>query len=114
MSEWNRKMPEPYELLDLPDGGSVDLAVTGWERGSMTITLRNVGAGETKEIQVLRVHLAPGVKEFPPMYYDITSKTLIVQLLPQLLQPNYADFRFRITKHGVAPRARFTLETRLA
>jgi len=71
----------------------------------------NRGAGVTeKEIEVLRVHLAPGVKAYPPMYYDITSKTLQAQLMPMFYERGYENFTYVITKFGVAPMARFTLE----
>lgn len=107
-------MPGPYELLELADGQSVDLALVSWERGTMTITPRNAGAAVPKVIPVLRLHLAEGVKPYPPMYYDVTSKTLMAQLIPHLSQPNFERFRYRITKHGIAPTARFTLEVRPA
>jgi hypothetical protein len=112
MSVNERKMPEPYEILELADGQSVELRLVTWERGTMTITPRYEGAAGSKEIPVLRVHVAAGVKPYPPMYYDITSKTLMAQMLPHLSQPNFERFVYRITKHGVAPTARFTLEVR--
>jgi len=110
LAEVLRRLQGPIELLDLADRGSVRLRVTYWERGSLEIHPRYEGAPASKEVEALRVHLAPGVKEYPPMYYDITSKTLMAQLLPLLLERGYERYTFVITKYGVAPRARFTLE----
>jgi len=105
-----RSLVGPYELLDLPDRGSVKLRIQTYERGTMMISPKYAGAPETKEIEVLRVHLAPGVKVLPPPYYDITSKTLTAQLLPLLMERDYERYTYVITKYGVAPKARFTLE----
>lgn len=110
MAENLRPLPGPYEMLDLPDRGSVTLKILSWERGSIVIHPRYPGAPAEKVIEALRVHLPADVKEFPPMYYDITSKTLNAQLLPLLSAADFKDYSYTIVKHGVAPRARFTLE----
>jgi len=47
-----------------------------------------------------------------PDYWDISSKTLVAQLLPQLRLPGYEGKKFTITNYGIAPKARFTLEVR--
>jgi len=110
MAEVLRPLVGPYEILDLPDRGSVRLRIVTWERGSMIIHPRFAGAPTEKEIEVLRLHLAAGVKAYPPPYYDITSKTLQAQLLPLLLERGFERYEYVITKFGVAPKARFTLE----
>jgi len=110
LAEVLRALPGPYEVLDLRDGETVRLRIVGWERGSMTIHPRYAGAPEEKEIPALRVHLAAGVKPFPPMYYDLTSKTLQAQMLPLLMERGYDLYEYVITAYGVAPRKRFTLE----
>jgi len=110
MAEVSRRLMGPYELLDLPDRGSVRLRIVTWEQGIITIHPRYEGGPAEKDIPVLRVHLAAGVKALPPMYYDITSKTLQAQLLPLLLERGYERYEYVVTKYGVAPKARFTLE----
>lgn len=110
MAEMLRRLPGPMEYLDLPDGGSARLRVVSYERGSSVINTTRRGQPAEVEIPVLRVHLAPGVKPYPPEYYDITSKTLQAQLLPMLMERGFENYEFVVTKHGVAPRARFTLE----
>ena len=112
MAEELRRLPGPYEILDLPDRGSVSIRVVSWERGSIIIHPRWPGAPAEKEIPVLRVHLAAGVKPYPPMYYDVTSKTLQAQFLPMLMERGFENYEYVVTKYGVAPRARFTLERR--
>lgn len=110
MSEELRPLVGPYEILDLPDGGSVTLRPVSWERGTIVIHPKWPGAPAEKVIPVLRVHLAAGTKPYPPMYYDVTSKTLQAQLWPLLLERGFEDYAYIVTKHGVAPKARFTLE----
>jgi len=105
-----RRLPGPYEILDLPDRGSVTLRLVSWEQGSMVIHPTWPGAPAEKEIPVLRLHLAAGVKPYPPEYFDVTSKTLQAQLLPMLMERGFERYEYVITKYGVAPRARFTLE----
>ena len=110
MSEELRRLLGPYELLDLDDRGSVRIQIVSSERGTIIIHPKYPGAPAEKEIPVLRVHLKPGSKPYPPMYWDITSKTLQAQLWPLLLQAGFENYEYVITKHGIAPRARFTLE----
>jgi hypothetical protein len=100
------KLRGPYELLDLGDGESLAFVPVSWERGTMEI---NPASG-AKTIGAVRIHLAEGAKTAPPNYYDITSKTLIAQLEPLLMLPDYDRYTYTVTKHGVAPKARFTLE----
>lgn len=107
-----RRLPGPYEILDLQDQGRMALRLVSWERGTMIIHPRNAGAGEEKEIDIIRLHLAAGVKAVPPNYYDVTSKTLQAQLLPMIMERGFERFEYTITKYGVAPRARFTVERR--
>jgi hypothetical protein len=107
-----RQLPGPYEVLDLQDRGSITLRLVSWERGTMIIHPRGPGAPEEKEIDIIRLHLAAGVKATPPNYYDVTSKTLQAQLLPMVLEREFERYEYIITKYGVAPRARFTVERR--
>jgi len=104
-----RELLGPFELLDLGDREHVVLRIVSSELGSMVIHPKWPGAPSEKRIPVLRVHLAEGVKPYPPMYFDITSKTLIAQLQPFLLERDFERYDFTITKFGVPPRARFTL-----
>ena len=107
-----RRLQGPYELLELADRQSVTLRVISWEQGSLIIHPRWEGAPAEKEISALRVHLATGVKPYPPMYWDVTSKTLEAQLLPLLLERGFEHYEYVITAYGIAPRKRFTLERR--
>jgi hypothetical protein len=105
-----RPLQGPYEILELRDRESVRLRVVSWEQGTITIHPRYPGAPAEKEIAALRVHLAAGTKPYPPLYWDITSKTLQAQLLPLLLERGFERYEYVITKYGVPPKARFTLE----
>jgi len=112
MAEELRRLVGPYEILELADRQTITLRVVGWERGSMEIHPRFEGAPEVKEIPVLRVHVPAGWKPAPPMYWDVTSKTLQAQWVPLLLERDYERYEYVITAYGVAPRKRFTLERR--
>ena len=98
----------PYEIFDIGDGGVVNTPILKWELGEMTINVRRTQ--QAKTIKVLRIFVPAETKPIFPDYYDITSTTLIAQLVPFLQQPDYTTKRYKITKIGVAPTARFTLE----
>ena len=100
----------PFEILDLGDGGEIELQVTGYHVGRMTIHPRP--AGYPKAIVALRVWVPEHIKPLYPDYYDITSQTLIAQLLPSLEAGGYRGRRYTIKKHGSGPQARFSLGTR--
>ena len=96
------------EILELGDGGTIELRPISWKLGKYTI--RTVRTPEGKTIQILRLYVRPEEKAIGPNYWDLTSQTLIAQILPRLQAGNILGRIFRITKHGVAPRARFTFE----
>ena len=102
------RLQGPYEILELEDRGTLETRILNWSVGEVEIHPGYQPEG--KWITALRVWVPREHKEFFPWYWDITSQTLLAQLLPYLEQPGFDTKMFRITKHGVAPRARFTLE----
>jgi hypothetical protein len=96
------------EILELEDGGSIDLRVTEYEVGEMVIHPK--AGPPDKRIRVLRLHVRKEDKSTGPAYWDVTGQTLIEQLLPYLKRPDYRALTFRVTKYGIAPKARFQLQ----
>jgi len=114
-----KKMPEevkelagPYEIFELTDGEVRSLRVVKWETGNVTIYPPHKPGG--KVVTALRVHVPKETKDFFPYYWDITGKTLVAQMVPYLGLAGYQDRVFVITKYGIAPKARFTLEVKPA
>ena len=103
-------LPSPFEILELADGQSIELKITKWELGETVIHPRWPGAPPERRINCLRVHVPEKFKRLFPHYWDITSKTLIAQLLPYLEGRDFTKKTFRIRAHGVAPKKRYTLE----
>ena len=103
-------MESPFEILELADGQMIELRILKWELGETVIHPRWPGAPAEKRINSLRVHVPPKVKPLFPHYWDVTSKTLIAQLLPYLEGRDFTKKTFRIRAHGVAPKKRYTLE----
>lgn len=112
MTEEVKELKGPYEIFELVDGETRVLQIKDWETGNVTIYPPHKPTG--KVINALRVHVPPATKDFFPYYWDITGKTLLAQMVPYLEQRGYQDKRFTITKHGIAPKARFSLEVRPA
>jgi len=98
------------EILELGDGGTFEISPISWKLGKTTI--RTPKYPEGKEIKVLRLWVRPEDKLLGPNYWDITAQTLIAQLLPYFQTAQWRGKTFRITKHGIPPMARFTLEVR--
>lgn len=103
-------LPGPYEILELTDGESMTTKIESWKVGEVEIHPAYQPQG--KMIKALRIGVPKINKEFFPFYWDVTSQTLLAQLMPFLEAPGYAQKTYTITKHGVAPRARFSLEVK--
>ena len=101
------KLQGPYEILELGDGETLTTGILRWQEGEVEI--HPAYKPEGKMITALRIHVPEKDKEYFPYYWDVTSQTLVAQLLPYLERPGYERRIYAITKHGVAPRARFTL-----
>ena len=101
-------MPEPFELLELQDGQTIDLRVESWKLGKALIHPRD--GRPPKEIPVLRVQVPPGDKPTLPTYWDLTSKHLVAALVGHLEAGGGAPRIFQITWHGIGARGRPSLE----
>jgi len=110
MSNELEELAGPYEIFELVDGEVRELRITDWQLGRVTIYPAHKPTG--KVIDALRVNVHPDSKDFFPYYWDITGKTLVAQMVPYLEQPGYRDKVFTVTKYGIAPKARFTLEVK--
>lgn len=98
----------PYEIMELRDGERIDLHVERFELGRAEIRPRD--GRPPHEVPFLRVFVPAADKVELPRYWDITAKHLIAGMLGYLDAGIRAGRTFRITKHGKAPRARFTLD----
>jgi len=98
----------PMEILELADGESRVFTVLKWELGEALIHPTRRPAGVN--VRVLRVHVPTQEKPEVPQYWDVTSQTLIGSWAPLLDPGGGGSGRFKVTKKGVAPAARFTLE----
>ena len=105
-------LKEPYELVELRDGQSLEFRVSSWELGEMIIHPRYAGAPAEKRIQVLRCHVPAEVKPAFPYYYDWTSKRVIAQLIPVLEAPEFDKKVYKITASGTRPAKWFSVEVR--
>lgn len=99
------KLEGPYEILELGDGGSLELHPTAFTTGTMVIHPRWLPAGKT--IKVIRIWVPESDKPLFPDYFDITASTLVAQLEPILRASDLRGLAITITKHGIAPKARY-------
>ena len=102
------KLPGPYEIFDIGDGEAVQIRVKSFELGDMEI---HPGYGtEIKIVEGLRLRLDHAWVEGRMPYIDITSQRLKANLAPLLAVLPAGGKVIKITKHGIAPKATFTLE----
>lgn len=102
-----KNLSGPFEILELGDRGTKELMINEYKVGRMLIHPRP--GGQPKEIIALRVWVPDTIKTLYPDYYDITSQTLIAQLLPTLEAGDFELKRFTIQKFGTGPSARFSV-----
>ena len=102
------RLEGPFEILELQDEETLTTRIMRWQLGEVEIHPSYKPEG--KWIKALRIHVPESDKEYFPWYWDVTSQTLLAQLVPYLERPGFEGRLYTITKHGVAPRARFTLE----
>ena len=100
----------PYEILELGDGGSLALHPTAFTTGQMTIHPRWLPQG--KVIKVIRIWVPESDKPLFPDYFDITASTLVAQLEPILRGADLRGLEITITKHGIAPKARYQVRVK--
>ena len=101
-------LSEPYEILELQDGETLSTHILAFEQGELTIKPAHAPGGKT--IMAIRLTVPTTEKTHFPYYWDATSKTLTAQLLPLLPEIIKLQRLVKITKRGVAPAARFTVE----
>ena len=104
------RLEGPFEILELEDEGALTTRIMRWQLGEVEIHPSYKPEG--KWIKALRIHVPEADKQYFPFYWDVTSQTLLAQLLPYLERTGYERRTYTIVKHGVAPRARFTLEVK--
>ena len=101
-------LPGPYEIFDIGDGATADLVVTRFEQGD-EFEMKALD-GHTFMSSPLRLYLVKPWLPGHPLYLDITSKRLIPELKGLLGTMPGPQKHIKITKHGVAPKATFSVE----
>lgn len=107
MAEELQIMEGPFDIMELTDGEDKTLNILRWELGHSVIKVRY--APIEKDIKILRVWVPREDKPAGMPYWDITSQTLIAQLLEYLKVEGWEKNQYWIKKFGVPPRARFQL-----
>jgi len=100
-------MEGPFDIMELTDGQEITLNIERWHLAHAVIKVRY--APIEKDIRVLRVWVPREDKPAGMSYWDITSQTLIAQLLEYLKVSGWEKKRYQVKKFGVPPRARFQL-----
>lgn len=97
----------PMEILELNDGESIVLHVTGWTLDDAIIRPAHAPAG--KAIKVLRLTVPATDKKTFPYYFDVTAMGAIAQLTPWLEKPGFEGKVFTLTASGAGPKKRYSV-----
>lgn len=103
-------LPGPYEIYDAEPETTVELRILRYQQGDVEIHPEYQEL--VKVVRALRLHVTKPLGPGRLPHIDITSKRLQVMLLEELKRPDYTRKVFKITKHGIAPKAWFELEVR--
>jgi hypothetical protein len=100
----------PSELLEMKDQEVRVLKVLSVDKGTLDIAPTYAGAPPIKTVDVRRLHVPREDKPTGPAYWDVTSATLVHQIdeLERAYGP--APYVLKLTKVGVAPKARYMVE----
>ena len=102
------KLSGPYEVFDIGSGEAVQIRVKRWDQGE--IEIHPGYREEIKIVEAVRLYLDHPWIEGRLPYIDVTSGRLRENLIPILEKMGPEGVVLRITKHGVAPKAIFTVE----
>ena len=108
MAEDLQPLAGPYEIFEMTDGETRTFQVASWKLGTIGIQTAEAPAG--KLVKTLRIYVPQIHKPLGVNWWDVTSQTLIAQLLPYLELPGFETKKFTVTKYGVKPKARFTVQ----
>ena len=98
---------ERLDLLTLADGASRTLPVVRWELGEAAPL--DLPFPRATPLRVLRLFLSPGFQPPQPAYVDVTSQTLIEQMLPALRRRDVWPLLFTVTALGEGVARRYQL-----
>ena len=108
MAEELKPLAGPYEIFELSHQEVREFRVVKWQLGTMRIETAEEPAGKT--VKALRVYVTAASKPIGVNWWDVTSQTLIAQILPELELPGFEAKLFTVTKYGERPKARFTVK----
>jgi hypothetical protein len=102
-------LPAPYNILDLPEGESVEITIDRLELGEMEREIFYRGRRERETRPLLRVHLPVGQFVYGAPYLDIFSQRAI-----QAIQSVFNNFgrgsRVKLTAVGKEPSKFYSVE----
>lgn len=102
-------IPGPYNLLDLPDGVSVEIIVQNVEFGSAEREIEEGGKKKTYTAEIARIYLPPGQFIFGAPYLDVLSGRLIATLKTLKAQMK-KPYRLKLTARGREPEKWYEVE----
>ena len=101
-------LDRPYDILDLRDGGELVTRVIGMEEGPIAVTPKD--GRPPRIVEGVRLYVPMADKQTAPGWWDLTAQTL-KPTLREVAREAIATGRWlKVTKYGVAPGARFSVE----
>ena len=103
------EIPGPYNVLDLPEGESIEFIATGFIKGTAVRQIIEMGRREEREGPIMRVFVDPSTPVFGAPYLDILAGRTVV-MLETLFNSVGLPLKVKLTAHGKEPSKWYSTE----
>ena len=103
------EIPGPYNILDLPEGESVEFIAIGFTKGTAVRQIVEMGRREEREGPIMRVFVDPSTPVFGSPYLDVLAGRTVV-MLETLFNSVGLPLKVRLTAHGKEPSKYYSVE----
>jgi hypothetical protein len=102
-------IPGPYNILDMPNGQSVEFIAVRFEIGDAEREIIDRGERRTQKGPIMRVYLDLSTPVFGAPYIDILAGRTVA-LLKTIFENRRLPLRLRLTASGIEPQKWYEVE----
>jgi hypothetical protein len=103
------EIPGPYNILDLPEGSSVEFTAVSYVEGMAEREIIEYGRRVTRKAPIMRVYADLKTPVFGTPYLDILSGRTIA-FLKAVFMSEGLPLKLKLTAHGKEPSKWYTVE----
>jgi hypothetical protein len=103
------EIPGPYNILDLPEGQSIEFIATSYVEGIATREIVTPTGKVTRKAPIMRVFADLNTPVFGAPYIDVLAGRTIM-LLKTIFEKVGLPLKLKLTAHGKEPSKWYTVE----